>query len=101
MSRISDAQQARPVPAPKPVDLHGQDLDLLPIVQLVHSFAQIWSELAKVGAECIQAARFDLVIGAFCDDEARLKIIRSIDQDQRLSVVHVSEHLGRIVRACG
>ena len=25
MSRISDAQQASPVPAPKPVELHGED----------------------------------------------------------------------------
>ena len=101
MSRISDAQQARPVPAPKTVNLHGQNLDLLPIVHLVHSFAQIWSKLAKVGAKCIQAARFDLLIGAFGDDEARLKIIRSIDQDQSLSIIHVSEHLGRIAWACG
>ena len=92
MGGIANAQQARPIPSLKPIDLHCQDLDLLPIVQFVHAFAQVWRDLANVCAERIDAAGFDLVIRALCDDEAGLEIIRTID-GLTLSEVHVAEHL--------
>ncbi len=98
MGSISNAQQTRPIPSLKSIDLHCQDFDLLPIVKFVHSFAQVRRDLANVGTERIDAAGFDLVIRALCDDEACLKIVRAIDQDQRFSIVHVAEHLRRIVR---
>src|SRR5579859_2939519 len=67
-------------------------------MQLVHSFAQVRSDLTNLGTKGIETARFDLVIRALCDDEAGLKIIRPINQDQRLSVIHVAQYLCRIIR---
>src|SRR5215472_17421446 len=93
MGRVSNAQQSRPVPALKPIDLDGQDLDLFPVPHLVHALAQPGSDLANVAAESIDAARLDVVIGAFGDDQARLKVIRAIDKDQCLSVVDIAKHL--------
>src|SRR6202007_3022307 len=72
--RISNAQEARQVPSRKPIDLYGEDLDLIPVLYFVDSLAQIGSDPANIGAESFEATRFDVVIRAFCDDEARLEI---------------------------
>src|SRR5215469_11430206 len=96
MGRIPNTQQSRQMPALKPIDLDGQDLNLSPIAQFIDSLAQPRSDLNNVGTERIDAARLEAFIRTFRDDETRLKIILAIDQDQRLSVVDVAEHLRRV-----
>ena len=45
MSRVADAEQARPVPLPEAIELDGEQLDLAPILQLIHPPAQVRCEL--------------------------------------------------------
>ncbi len=65
-------------------------------LHFVDAFAEEGSDAAKVGAEGIEASGFDFVIGAFCDDEAGLKVVAAVDEDEGLSVVDIAEHVGRV-----
>ena len=67
MGCIADAHQSRPVPAPQPIDLHGQDLDVLPIVKFIQPITQIRSDAANVRAECVDTACFQVVKRTFFD----------------------------------
>src|SRR5579872_572943 len=96
MGRVSNTQQSRPVPAPQPIDLDSQNLDLFPIAHLVDPVAEPGSDSMKVDAECIDPNRLKMTIRAFADDKARLKVIRSVNQDQRFPIIDVAEHLSWI-----
>jgi hypothetical protein len=56
MSRVSNAQQARPPPSLKPVDLDRQNPNLLPIMQLVYALSQAGRNAGNIGAQRIQTA---------------------------------------------
>ena len=87
------------MPEAKPINLHGQHFDLVPIPQFIDAPIKIRSDLKDVASESLHAAPPDLFERAFRNDESSLEIIRTIDQDQRLSVIDIAEHLLRIARS--
>jgi len=48
---ITDAEQARPVPARETVDLDGEQFDLVPVRQIVHSVREERDEMGDRGAK--------------------------------------------------
>src|SRR5262245_56682773 len=96
MRGIANAEEAVTIPAPEPVDLHGENLYLVPVAQFIHAFVQIRRDLENAGLERIETTLLDLLEGAFADDESGLKIVRAIDQDEGFPIVHVAQHLARI-----
>src|SRR5579863_7437419 len=52
----------------------------------------------RMSLKRIEATRLDCIIGALGNDEAGLKIVGTVDQDQCLSVVDIPQHVDRVVR---
>jgi hypothetical protein len=96
---IADAEQTFAGPAPQPVDLHGEEPDLRPVIELGDSVLQEWTELDDVALQCRQAALSDFLEAALWNDKAGLEVIAAIDQDQQLPVPEKAKRLRRIACA--
>lgn len=93
MSRISDAQEAGTMPAREPVDLHRQQLDFLPILQLCHAAAKKRCNPRDILSERFETLPLELLEGILWNDETRLKVVVPVDQDQHFSKIDMSQHL--------
>ena len=85
------------MPEAKPINLHCQQFDLIPIPELIYAPIKIRSDLKNVASKFFNSAAPDLIKGTFGDDEPGLKIIGTIDQDQRFPVIDIAEDLPGIV----
>src|SRR5665213_1003516 len=98
MRGIANAKQARTVPLPQAVDLHRQQLDLLPILQFLHAIAQKGGDLENAFSKHFQPTGLDFLKRAFLDDESGLEIIAAVDQDQRLAIIERAQDLFGVAR---
>ena len=87
MRRIADAKQSFAAPIAQTIDLHGEQFDLRPVVQLGHAVAQKSGEADNFILKLRQTARFDLVETALGNDEAALPVIAAVEQDEQLAVL--------------
>ena len=90
---IADAKQTGTVPLLEAVDLHGQQLDLIPIVQLLDSVAEVGRDLANCPAEGLHALPANFIQRPFADQQPGLEVITAIDQDQSLAVIDIAKEL--------
>src|SRR5215472_1652180 len=85
------------MPLAHPVDLHGQQLYLLPIGYFLHPLAEKWSELRKTLTERFDSALPQHLERALGNDHSGLKVVSPIEQDQKFSIVDVSEQLFGVI----
>jgi hypothetical protein len=88
---IADAEEAGGPPFFKMVDLDGEELDLVPGIEMGGTSAEEGGELLDAGAEGFEAALLDDVEVVFGDDVAGLKVVAAVDEDERAAVVDVAE----------
>src|SRR5665213_996303 len=93
MRGIANAEQAGPVPLPQAVDLHRQQLDLLPILQFLHAIAEERSDLENAFSKRLQPRALCFLKGILTDNESSLEIIAAVDQDQCLAVIDGAQEL--------
>src|SRR5260370_12273400 len=74
MGRRTDAKQAWPPPTLEAIHHHCEQLDLLPVGELFDTVVQEGSQLCKLSTKRGQAARAELVIAAFGNDEGALPV---------------------------
>jgi hypothetical protein len=60
---VADAEQARPEPAPQPVDLDAQHAHVVPGPERVHAVAEEGHQVGDRGAEAIQSSPVQLIEG--------------------------------------
>ena len=62
---VTNAQQTRPMPLPQPIDLHRQQLDLIPILQFLDPLAEMRSDASYVLAKSLNPVLLYLFKAAF------------------------------------
>ena len=96
MRGVADTQQAGTVPLPQTIDLHRQQLDLLPILQFLHAIAEERSDLQNGFSKCLKPTRLYFRKRVLLDDESGLEIIAAVDEDEDSAKIDVSQELVRI-----
>ena len=93
MAWAASPMQSRPgsPPAFEVVDLDGEELDLVPGVELGGAAGEEGGELLEAGVEGFEAALLDGGEGAFGDDEAGLEVVVAVDEDEDAAEVDVAE----------
>ena len=67
------------MPLAQPIDLHGEQTDLIPALQLADAAAQVRRDACDCRFECIQPGCLYLLERTFANDKAGLKIIAATD----------------------
>ena len=98
---VADAEQAETVPGLEPVDLDGQELDVVPAFQLVDTVAHEGRDLGDVLAERLDSLAMHLVDPALFDDEAALPVVAPLDHDEDLAALEAAEGLVGVRRLPG
>src|SRR5262245_13932257 len=87
----ADEEQPGTIPLSKPVHLHCEKSDLLPVINVAHGVPQKGRDADDFFAERLQPPTLDLFKRAFANDGAALVIIAAIDRDQYLPVSDPSQ----------
>jgi len=82
VSRISNTQQAWPVPNPKAIDSDSQQLDVGPIVEFTDAIAEIGGKARDLPAEGRQAALAYLIEPSLRDHVCALPIVLAIEHHE-------------------
>ncbi len=98
---VADAEQAGKPPTVKVIDLYGEQLDLVPGIELGGAAGEEGCELFDTGAESFEAVPLNLREEAFGDDVAALEIVVAIDEDECAAVVDVAERVLGVVGMAG
>src|SRR3989441_9119671 len=86
------------MPPPQTIDLHGEELDVVPVPQVADALAEEGREPQDVGTQSVEAASLDLDERSFAHDQTALPVIAPVDHDEDLSVVDPPQELPRIAR---
>ena len=97
MRGISNAEQPRAMPLFQSVQLHREQLDLLPIVQFVNTIREIWGNARNHLAERFHSSGLDLFKRILTDDQPGLKVVTSVDENESPAVIDVAEQLFRVI----
>jgi hypothetical protein len=101
MRGIANAKEAVPMPFPKAIDFDGEELDIVPAGDFVHTRAQERGAADNLFAKCFKAPRLPRLEAAFPDHVGALPIIASVQQHGELIASGKTESLGWIVRMLG
>src|SRR5919201_4484372 len=93
MRRPENPEQPPPVPPAQSIDLHRQQLHIVPGAQLVYAIAKKCFQARDVRAERLDAPRANAVEGAFRDDVAALPVVAAVEQDENGARFDVTERL--------
>jgi hypothetical protein len=94
---VADTEEAGAVPVLEAVDLNGEELDLVPVGELVYTVGEERNEARERGAEGLETGRLDVGgEGVLCDEEAALEVVAAVDEDQEGAVVDVAESVDGI-----
>jgi hypothetical protein len=96
---VADQQEPRAVPGGKAVDLHGQQLDLLPVVELAQPVAQEGGGVGDGALEGGQTLLADLPEAPLADDQGALEVVAAVEGDQHRLPLDPPQHGGGIVGA--
>src|SRR6266571_3930693 len=97
MRRVADAKQSFATPFAQTIDLHCEQLDLRPIIQLGYTIAQKSRESDDLVLKFRQPARLDAVEAVFGNNEAALPVIAAVEQHKKFAVLEKTERLLRII----
>src|ERR1700733_3487973 len=93
MSGIADAKQPWKVPPAKPVNLHREETDLIPVLQFADTVAQERCNSRNRIPKRFHSKAFRLLERAFRNDQPGLKIIAAVDEDESLAKVDIPGQL--------
>ncbi len=93
MRAVADAQQPRPPPALQPVDRDGQQLQIVPVVQLFDAVAQKRGDLDDIGAQGVEPSRLHRGKPVLADHIGALPIIAAVERHQHAAVVDPAQNL--------
>jgi hypothetical protein len=98
VSRISNTQQARPVPNPKAIDSDSQQLDIGPIAEFADAIAEVGGETRDLPAEGGQPALAYLIEPSLRDHIRALPIIFAIEHHKDPAGIDPTQGLSGIGR---
>ena len=99
MRRVADAQEARPVPLPQPVDLHGQELDVVPAPQFrARDPASSGASSTIAARKASRPALLDLIVSALRDDVGALPVVAAIEHHEDLAGADAPERFLAVAR---
>ena len=101
MRRIAHAKQSFATPITQTIDLHCEQFDFRPVVQLGHSVTQKSGKTDNVILKLRQPTLLDLVEATFGNNEAALPVIIAIEQYEEFAVLKKTERLLRILLLLG
>src|SRR3546814_7878266 len=87
MRGIADQQQARQMPAFEPVDLHCQQLDLIPVRERRSARRHERCRCRQAGAERFEALRLQRVEATLGNQIRALPVVAAIDQHQHAAAI--------------
>src|SRR5690348_16739333 len=93
MRRVSDAEEAGPVPFAQSIHLNRQQLDVVPIAELADAILQERIHLHYVGTEGLDTATLNLPEPAFGDNERALPVVTAIEHHENPSEIDAAEQL--------
>src|SRR5262245_2161833 len=99
MRGVAYEEQPRTIPLSKPVHLHGEQFNLIPLIDGAYCAPQKRRYADDLFAERLQSSTPDLFKRAFANDGAALVIIPAINSDQNLPVPDTSKR--RFGVGCG
>ena len=91
MRAIANAKQSYAIPSAQTIDLHGQQFDFRPIIELSDAIPQERGERHDVAVQRAQSALFDRFDAALWNYKASLIVSVSINQDEQFAVTKESE----------
>src|SRR3989441_8488988 len=86
---------------PQTIDLHGEELDVVPVAQVADALAEEGCEPQDVGTQSVESASLDLGERSFAHDQTTLPVVAPVDHDEDLPVVDATQELPRIARLSG
>ena len=98
---VADAEEAGGGPALEVVDFYGEELDVVPGVELGGAAGEEGDDALDGLLEGFEARGLDGGEGAFGDDEADLEVVVAIDEDDEAAVVDVAEGVLGVVGLAG
>src|SRR5690348_1321179 len=96
MRRVPDAQESRAIPAPEPIDADSEQLDLVPVIELVDAPAGERRESGDAFAEGCEPLGTDDLRAALGNHEPTLPVSAAIDHDEDVSLVETPHRVGRV-----
>jgi hypothetical protein len=90
MCGVADAEESGDTPVAEAVDLDGEELDLVPWIELGCAAFKEWDDSDETFVEGIEAAGLDIGEGTFGNDVADLEVVDAVDEDDQAAVVHVA-----------
>ena len=91
MGSVADAEEAGGGPLLETVDLDGEELDLVPGVDLGGATGEKGNDALDALLEGGDTGLLNLGKGAFSDDVADLEVVVAVDEDDEATVVDVAE----------
>jgi len=101
MRIVADAKQSVATPLLQAIDLHSEQFDFRPVIELGDSILQERPELDNIAMQSWQTTLFDLIEIAFRNHKTDLEVIATVEQHEEFPVLEKSERLERIIRAFG
>ena len=97
MRGIANAEQAGEMPPREVIDLHGEQLDLVPAIEFLHALAKERNHAENVLMEGFQTFFLEHFERALSDEETTLPIVAAIDHDDAAPGLEIAETGMRIV----
>ena len=88
---VADAEQTRRGPSFEMIDLHGEEFDLVPGVDLGDAVGEEGGDACDALLEGFEALLLDLREAVFGNDVGDLEVVDAVDEDDETAVVHVAE----------
>src|SRR5690348_6633707 len=101
MRGIADAQQAWAIPSAQTIDRDGQELDILPVLELPDAVANERRKPRNFRAEARNPAPAEFVIATLPDDEGALPIVAAVEHYENMAGIEPAEHLRLVVLSLG
>ena len=96
--RIPNAKQAISIPFSKVIDLDGEKLHIVPLLEFMHAVAQKRCATRDLLPKCFETVRSRLLKTAFSDHVSALPILTAVDEHHELLRADESKCLRWVVR---
>src|SRR5712691_5694748 len=101
MGRITDEEQARPIPAGKAARLDREHRDLLPLLEMIYAISELRQHFDDSLSQFLQASGMYLLIATLWDDVAHLPVISTVEHNQDVVAAKATAGLLWITRLAG
>lgn len=93
---VANTEQSWRRPLRKPVDLYGEQLDLVPGIDLIDPISQERHDPSDAVLEVFQTGLLQLRESAFRYQVSDLEVVDAIDEDDQPAIVDVAEYIFRV-----